>query len=99
MVKWHSDWLVAVPARAEVDAYLATRQNPAFLAALHSRLQLPAQEAMICGTRHNAPLLNALVFYVGIQVCPFRITGLQPCIMQTVSLWQVGVLIYAMGGQ
>ena len=27
------------------------------------------------------------------------LSNLQPCIMQTISLWQVGVLIYAMGGQ
>ncbi len=40
---------------------------------LPARLQLPAQEAMLCGTRYNVPLLNALVFYVGIQVSIGRV--------------------------
>ncbi len=54
--------------RAEVDAYLAARQPAGFLAALRQRLLLPAHEVHLCGTKYNVPLLNALVFYVGVQV-------------------------------
>lgn len=54
--------------RSEVDTFLHSRSNQSFLVQLPARLQLPAQEAMLCGTRYNVPLLNALVFYVGIQV-------------------------------
>jgi len=53
--------------RAEVDAYLAARQPAGFLAALRQRLLLPAHEVHLCGTKYNVPLLNALVFYVGVQ--------------------------------
>lgn len=56
--------------RSEVDTFLHSRSNQSFLVQLPARLQLPAQEAMLCGTRYNVPLLNALVFYVGIQVHP-----------------------------
>ncbi|KAK9824056.1 hypothetical protein WJX72_007392 [[Myrmecia] bisecta] len=59
--------LLPAAFKAEVDAYLATRQGPGLLAQLRGRLQLAPQEVVICGTRHNVPLLNALVFYVGIQ--------------------------------
>ncbi len=55
--------------RSEVDTFLPSRSIQSFLVQLPARLQLPAQEAMLCGTRYNVPLLNALVFYVGIQVC------------------------------
>ena len=53
--------------RAEVDAYLGSRQPAGFLAALRQRLLLPAHEVHLCGTKFNVPLLNALVFYVGVQ--------------------------------
>ena len=56
--------------RAEVDAYLASRQPAGFLAALRQRLLLPAHEVHLCGTKYNVPLLNALVFYVGVQARP-----------------------------
>ncbi|KAK9843414.1 hypothetical protein WJX81_000935 [Elliptochloris bilobata] len=53
--------------RAEVDAYLGSRQPAGFLAALRQRLLLPVHEVHLCGTKYNVPLLNALVFYVGVQ--------------------------------
>ena len=59
--------LLPGPLRAEVDAYLGARQPGAFLAGLKQRLLLPPQEVALCGTSYNVPLLNALVFYVGIK--------------------------------
>ena len=60
--------LLGPALRTEVDAYLAHRQPPHFPGSLRSRLALPPHEVAICGTKYNVPLLNALVFYVGIQV-------------------------------
>ena len=64
--------LLPGPLRGEVDAYLAARQPVAFLAGLRQRLLLPQAEVQLHGTSYNVPLLNALVFYVGIKVrwCP-----------------------------
>jgi CCR4-NOT transcription complex subunit 1 len=56
--------------RAEVDAYLGSRQPPSFLANLKQRVVLPQHENILTGTKYNVPLLNALVFYVGIRVGP-----------------------------
>lgn len=54
--------------RAELDSYLATRQPQSLLSSLRQRLMLSQQEAVMIGTRYNVPLLNGLVFYVGIKV-------------------------------
>ena len=55
--------------RSEVEGYLRAR-NPGgpFLASLRSRISLSQQESIMQGTRYDVPLLNALVFYVGIEV-------------------------------
>lgn len=39
-----------------------------FLGSLRSRISLSQQDSIMQGTRYNVPLLNALVFYVGIEV-------------------------------
>ena len=64
-----------------MDTFLHSRSNQSFLVQLPARLQLPAQEAMLCGTRYNVPLLNALVFYVGIQVRTCLTEALSPTFM------------------
>ena len=51
-----------------MDSYLRSRQPESFLQSLRQRLLLPAQDVALYGTRYNCPLLNALVFYVGVQV-------------------------------
>ena len=56
-----------------MDAYLANRAPSSFLAGLHQQLMLPEIEAQEAGSPYNIPLINALVFYCGIQVrrlCP-----------------------------
>lgn len=53
--------------QAELDIYLSTRQPISFLADLRPRLLLPVGEQAVLGTRYNAPLINALVLYVGVQ--------------------------------
>lgn len=70
--------------RGEVDAYLAARQPAGFLAALRQRLLLPAHEVHLCGTKYNVPLLNALVFYVGMQARP------NPCRWAPVMVREAG---------
>jgi CCR4-NOT transcription complex subunit 1 len=62
-----ADALLPAPLRAEVDALLEGRGPPGAAAAagLRQRLLLPAADALASGTRYNAPLLNALVFYAG----------------------------------
>ncbi len=52
----------------QVDSYMAQRMPTTFLPSLQSRLVLPSTDVTLSGTRYNVPLLNALVFYVGIQV-------------------------------
>jgi CCR4-NOT transcription complex subunit 1 len=55
-----------IPAvQNEVDSYLKGRQGPGFVMELRSRLLLGQAEAAACGTRYNAPLINALMLYVG----------------------------------
>lgn len=52
-----------------MDAYLRARDpSGPFLASLRGRISLSQQESIMQGTRYNVPLLNALVFYVGIEV-------------------------------
>lgn len=52
----------------QVDSYMTQRSPAAFLSGLQARLVLPSTDVALSGTRYNVPLLNALVFYVGIQV-------------------------------
>ena len=52
--------------RTEVDAYLKTRQPPAFLAQLHDKLMQPAA-APGAPPVYSVRVINALVFYVGQQ--------------------------------
>lgn len=60
--------LLPATLRAEVDTYMAARQPATFLTSLKQRLLLPQHETILCGTKYSQPLLNALVFYVGIRV-------------------------------
>lgn len=52
-----------------MDSYMKAR-DPAgpFLAGLRNRIALSQQDSIMQGTRYDVPLLNALVFYVGIEV-------------------------------
>ncbi|KAL4458253.1 hypothetical protein ABPG75_013118 [Micractinium tetrahymenae] len=59
--------LLPAPLRAEVDAFLGGAGPPGFLLGLRSRLALSPADALACGTRYNAPLVNALAFYLGIR--------------------------------
>lgn len=54
--------------RAEVDGYLNARQPGGWLGGLRGRLLLPPGEVVAAGTHYDTPLINALVFYVGIRV-------------------------------
>ncbi|BDA40393.1 CCR4-NOT transcription complex subunit 1 [Coccomyxa sp. Obi] len=69
--------LLPAGLRAEVDAYMAARQPASFLATLKQRLLLPQHETLLCGTKYSQPLLNALVFYVGIRATE-ALKGAQP---------------------
>ncbi|KAK9916879.1 hypothetical protein WJX75_008268 [Coccomyxa subellipsoidea] len=69
--------LLPAGLRAEVDAYMAARQPASFLATLKQRLLLPQHETILCGTKYSQPLLNALVFYVGIRATE-ALKGAQP---------------------
>lgn len=57
--------LLPAPLRSEVDGYLAARGPPALLMGLRTRLTLAPADALVCGTKYNVPLINALAFYVG----------------------------------
>ena len=61
--------IVLMSCRTAVDSYMKAR-DPAgpFLAGLRNRIALSQQDSIMQGTRYNVPLLNALVFYVGIEV-------------------------------
>ena len=61
------DQLLPAPLRAEVDALLAQRGPPQALLGLRARLALAPADALVCGTKYNVPLVNALAFYVGIR--------------------------------
>ena len=51
--------------------YLQMRQlGSLFLTELKQTLLLPPGDAARAGTRYNVPLINSLVLYVGMQVCP-----------------------------
>ena len=63
-----SNFTAALQARGllqDLDSYLKTRQPVSFLMDLPGQLMLPAQQAAICGTQYDVPVLNALVLYVG----------------------------------
>lgn len=45
---------------------------------LRSRLQLPAGEAALSGTKYNIPAINALVFYVGQHAIGKMMSAAQP---------------------
>lgn len=47
---------------------MAKRMPASFLAGLQASLVLPSTDVSLSGTKYNVPLLNALVFYVGVQV-------------------------------
>jgi len=51
-----------------VDGYLSSRGPVAWLSSLRGRLLLPPGEVHVAGTHYDVPMLNALVFYVGIRV-------------------------------
>ncbi len=51
-----------------MDGYLARRGSPGWLGGLRGRLLLPPGDVAAAGTNYNVPLINALVFYVGIRV-------------------------------
>ncbi|KAG8083810.1 hypothetical protein GUJ93_ZPchr0010g8112 [Zizania palustris] len=52
--------------KTQIDEYLK-RPEGSFLTDLKQKLLLPQNEANIAGTRYNAPLVNSLVLYVGMQ--------------------------------
>lgn len=62
-----ADHLLPKPLQAEVDHYFKQRAPASFAHDLRQRLMLGQQEALVCGTRYNVPLMNALVLYVGMQ--------------------------------
>jgi len=80
--------LLPATLRAEVDTYMAARQPATFLTSLKQRLLLPQHETVLCGTKYSQPLLNALVFYVGIRV---RQSHLPRCIYLMVSISTKGM--------
>ena len=51
-----------------MDTYLSTRGPSTFLKGLKQRLTLPENEALEAGSAYNIPLINALIFYCGIEV-------------------------------
>lgn len=60
--------------RTAVDTYMKARDpSGPFLGSLRNRIALSQQESIMQGTRYNVPLLNALVFYVGIEVITNKI--------------------------
>ena len=63
----------------QVDSYMSQRLPASFLPSLQSRLVLPSSDVTLSGTRYNVPLLNALVFYVGIQVRNVPLDGSHCC--------------------
>ncbi|XP_027108902.2 uncharacterized protein [Coffea arabica] len=60
--------LKAKQMKNDVDEYLKTRQQGStFLTDLKQKLLLSPNDAARAGTRYNAPLINSLVLYVGMQ--------------------------------
>ena len=71
---------MCVLCRTAVDSYMNARDpNGPFLGSLRTRIALSQQESIMQGTRYNVPLLNALVFYVGIEVITNRCLTTGPC--------------------
>ena len=52
-----------------------------FLSSLRNRIALSQQESIMQGTRYNVPLLNALVFYVGIEVITRVQNKISTCVL------------------
>ncbi|KAL1548658.1 transcription regulator [Salvia divinorum] len=60
--------LKAKQIKNDVDEYLkTTQQGSPFLTELKQKLLLCTSDAAFAGTRYNAPLVNSLVLYVGMQ--------------------------------
>ncbi|KAL3537028.1 hypothetical protein ACH5RR_000394 [Cinchona calisaya] len=60
--------LKAKGMKNDVDEYLKTRQQGSpFLTELKQKLLLSPNDVARAGTRYNAPLINSLVLYVGMQ--------------------------------
>ena len=72
------DALLPPALRGDVDAFLAGAPPPGFLPGLRLRLALPAADAVVCGTKYNVPLINALVFYLGIRAVEGAPPGAPP---------------------
>ena len=51
-----------------MDTYMAHRQPSTFLQKLGSQFVLSSPDVSLSGTKYDVALLNAVVFYVGIQV-------------------------------
>ena len=64
-----------------MDTYLSTRGPAGFLGGLKQRLMLAENEIMDAGSAYNIPLINALIFYCGIEArsrpisLSWRVTG------------------------
>ena len=53
--------------RSDIDIYLSTRGPASFLGGLKQRLILAENETLDAGSAYNIPLINALIFYCGIE--------------------------------
>lgn len=70
--------LAASPIRTELDKFLKSRGNNAFLNSLQQHLLLTSTaEQASCGTRYNIPLINSLVLYTAAHAIQQNAT-LQP---------------------
>lgn len=89
------DSLLPAPLRAEVDAILTGQTQPNAVAALRQRLLLGPSEVLPAGSKYNAPLINALVFYVGIRAVEGSGVkpGTPPNVSKTASLELLAALI------
>lgn len=68
--------------RTAVDTYMKARDpSGPFLSSFRNRIALSQQESIMQGTRYNVPLLNALVFYVGIEVTPKNRQRISTCLL------------------
>ena len=86
------DSLLPGPLRAELDAVLSGQVS--VIAAgptLRQRINYGPAEAVAAGSRYNAPLMNALVFYVGIRAV--EATGASANVTKTAALEILGSLI------
>uniref|UniRef100_A0A5B7BY48 Putative CCR4-NOT transcription complex subunit 1-like n=1 Tax=Davidia involucrata TaxID=16924 RepID=A0A5B7BY48_DAVIN len=71
--------------KSDVDEYLKTRHQGAFLSELKQRLLLTQNEAAQAGTRYNVPLINSLVLYVGMQTIQQLQTKTPPPLAQQMA--------------